>query len=127
MTIYPARPSLTALTIPYEWEKLFAVSGIADGVDGGSSGTGFQPTVVLATGVITIQPGTAIIKGQLWRSDGVQTKQIDMSAGVNHADTLVLQLNRDSTDPNGVVNLVVKKGASTTVTPPRQDALGNSG
>jgi hypothetical protein len=130
MVTYDARPTtFTPLTTQFEWEKLFEVMGIFDGV---GLDNDFAPSAP-ASGSIQVAAGTCVIKGQLWRADATITKALPANpgAGMSRVDILWIQYDRASSTSVGVVQLVITSGAPAASNPaapkPVQNAVGTGG
>jgi hypothetical protein len=130
MVTYDARPTtFTPLTTPFEWEKLFEVMGIFDGV---GLDNDFAPSAPSGT-TIQVAAGTCIIKGQLWRSDAPVPVNLPANPGANmsRVDILWIQYDRASSTSVGVVKLVITSGAPTASNPapplPVQNPVGTGG
>jgi hypothetical protein len=129
MVTYDARPTtFMPLTTQFEWEKLFSVMGIFDGIDGND----LAPSAP-SGGSISIAAGTAIIKGQMWRCDAPQPTPLPGSpgAGTLRTDLLVLQYNRAASTSPAVVQPLIVTGspaASNPAVPPLvQNPVGTGG
>jgi hypothetical protein len=66
-----------------------------------------------------MQPGTAVIKGEVWSCDTVQSTPIPAPSGLNRIDRLVLRLNRGASTSSTVISPAVIAGtpASNPVEP----------
>lgn len=129
MVTYDARPTtFTPLTTQFEWEKLFEIMGIFDGV----GPVDFTPSPP-AGGSISVGAGTCVIKGQLWRADAAVSTPLpgNPSAGMSRADLLVIQYNRAASSSPAVVQLLIVTGApaasNPAIPPLTQNPVGTGG
>jgi hypothetical protein len=116
MVTFDARPTtFTPLTTQFEWEKIFEVMGIFDGVGPAND---FAPSPP-ASGSIQVAAGTCVIKGQLWRADAAVPTTLPANPGANtsRVDILCIQYDRASSTSVGVVKLVIISGAPAASNP----------
>lgn len=129
MVTYDARPTtFTPLTTQFEWEKLFEIMGIFDGVGPAD----FAPSLP-AGGSISVGAGTCVIKGQLWRADAAVSTPLpgNPAAGMSRTDLLVIQYNRAASSSPAVVQLLIVTGApaasNPAIPPLTQNPVGTGG
>lgn len=127
MVIYDARPSpFTQLTTITEWEALWSASGGVSAVDASylnAFSTGFD----IPGRNLILNPGSACIKGQLWRSDAAVNVPIPAASAQDRIDRIVLRLNRGATTAATVVTPTVITGTpsgSPTLPPLVQTPTG---
>src|SRR5215469_2493740 len=117
MTQYPARPSaFTQLTTTDDWERFVSCAGTWDGVDGTGS---LSPGLDNVNRGVVIQPGTCMIKGQLWRCDAAVTIPYLATPSQDRIDMLVMRLTRQASTAATVVTPTLLQGptASPAVPP----------
>jgi len=121
MATYDARPSpYTQLSQTSDWEAVFSAAGISDGIDATQSIGQMTPSLDTGGRNAVIQPGNALIKGQLWRCDAAVSTPIPVASAQNRIDRLVLQFNRGATTSPTVIQPLVVTGTpgGSPVEPP---------
>ena len=112
MTQYPARPStFTQLTTTDDWERFVSCAGTWDGVDGTGS---LSPGLDNVNRGVVIQPGTCMIKGQLWRCDAAVTIPYLATPSQDRIDMLVMRLTRQASTAATVVTPTLLQGPTAT-------------
>jgi len=96
MVVFDARPSaFTQLTTTAEWEYLWSASGGVSAVDASylnAFSTGFD----IPGRNLILNPGSACVRGQLWRSDAAVNVAIPAASAQDRIDRIVLRYNRSA-------------------------------
>lgn len=121
MVIYDARPSqFNQLSTTAEWEAFQSaqVGSFNNGIDA-LIGSAMAPSLDTGGRNIVIQPGNAVIKGQLWRTDAAVSTPIPAPSAQNRIDRLALRYNRGATTSATVIQPIVITGTpSASPVPP---------
>jgi hypothetical protein len=120
MAVKDARPSgFTQLATTLEWEQLVGSYGLFDGVNDVPGGTALQGSFDVPGRNIQMNPGMAVIKGEMWSCDSIQATAIPAASGLNRIDRLVLRLNRAAaTSPTVIAPALIQGTPSSTPVEP---------
>lgn len=123
MVVNDARPSpFTQLATQADWESLINALGLPDGVNDVPGGPSLKPGLDTIGRNVTMDPGIAVIKGQVWSCTDQQLVPIPAPSGLNRIDRLALRYDRGAAASAGVISPVLIAGtpASTPVEPSLQ-------